>query len=68
MQHVHKGHNISLACTVSIHETHIRAIVLDHILDDKNRRITRRSPQQPRVYLTARAHNRDYDELGDRLH
>ena len=51
------------------HKTGQQAVVLDHhIFDDRNGWITRRSPPQPTVSLTARAHTKDYEELGYRLH
>ena len=64
-----KMFNISIACTVTSHKTGQRAVVLDHhIFDDRNGWITRRSPPQPTVFLTTRAHTKDYEELGYRLH
>ena len=61
--------NISVACTVTSHKSGQRAVVLDHpIFDDRNGLITRRSPPQQTVFLTARAHTKDYEELGYRLH
>ena len=61
--------NISVACTVISHKTGQQAVVLDHhIFDDRNGWITRRSPPQPTVSLTARAHTKVYEELGYRLH
>ena len=61
--------NISVACTVFSHKTGQQAVVLDHhIFGDRNGWITRRSPPQPTVSLTARAHTKDYEELGYRLH
>ena len=61
--------NISVACTVISHKTGQQAVVLDHhIFDDRNGWITRRSPPQPTVSFTARAHTKDYEELGYRLH
>ena len=65
----HKMCNTSVACTVISHKTGQQAVVLDHhIFDDRNGWITRRSPPQPTVSLTARAHTKDYEELGYRLH
>ena len=65
----HKMCNISVACTVTSHKASQRAVVFDHhIFDDRNGWITRPSPQQPTVFLTARAHKKDYEELGYRLH
>ena len=65
----HKMCNISVACTVISHVTGQQAVVLDHhIFDDRNSWFTRRSPPQPTVSLTARAHTKDYEELGYRLH
>ena len=56
--------NISVACTVISHKTGQRAVVLDRLVfDEKNSWITRRSPPQPAVFLTARAHTKDYKEL-----
>ena len=61
--------NISVACTVISHKTGQQAVVLDlHNFDDRNGWITKRSPPQPTVSLTARAHTKDYEELGYRLH
>ena len=60
----HKMCNISVACTVISHKSGQQAVVLD----DGNGWITRRSPPQPTVSLTARAHTKDYEELGYRLH
>ena len=60
--------NISVACTVTSHKTSQRAVVLDHhIFDDRNDWITRRSTPQSTVFLTARAHTKDYEKLGYRL-
>ena len=56
----HKMCNISVACTVTSHKTDQQAVVLDHhIFDDRNSWITRRSPPQPTVFLTAPAHTKD---------
>ena len=65
----HKICNISVACTAISHKTGQQAVVLGHdIFDDRNSSITRRSPPQPTVSLTARAHTKDHEELGYRLH
>ena len=61
--------NISVACTVTSHETGQRAVVLEiHIFDNRYGWITRRLTPQSRVYLTARAHTEVYEELGYHLH
>ena len=61
--------NISVVCTVTSHETGQRAVVFEiHNFDNRNRSITRRLPPQSRFYLTARAHTKDFEELGYRLH
>ena len=61
--------NISLACTVTSHETCQQPVVLDHhIFDERNGWITRRSSPQPTVFLTARAHTKDYEQFGYCLH
>ena len=65
----HKMCIISVACTVISHKTGQQAVVFDnHIFDDRNGLITRRLPPQPTVSLIARAHKKDYEELGYRLH
>ena len=61
----HRMCNVSVACTVTSHKTCQRPVVLDHhIFDDRIGWITKRSPPQPTVFLTARAHTKD----GYRLH
>ena len=63
----HKMGNISVACTVTSYKYGQRAVVLDHhVFDDRNGWITRRSQPQPPVYLAARAHTNDFEELGYR--
>ena len=54
--------------SVTSHKIGQRAVAFDHIFDDRNGWITRRSPPQTTVFLTARAHTKDYEELGYRLH
>ena len=56
-----------IACTVISHKTDHRVVVLDHHTFRRQKLITRRSPQQPTVYLKARSHTKDYEELGYRL-
>ena len=60
---------VSVACTVTSHKTDQRAVVLDHhSFDDRNGWITRRSPPQLTIFLTARDHTKVYEDLGYRLH
>ena len=56
--------NNIVACTSSSDETGRRAVNLDHhTLKNKNPWITKQSPPELRVYLTARAHTKDNVEL-----
>ena len=64
----HKMCNISATCAISTGKKGQRMVVLDHhIFDDIKGWITRRSPPQPTIDLTARAQTRDYQELGYHL-